>query len=110
MIWQFAFENCKAFKNEALLDFFPERIREHESSLITDENEREKAIPVIAIYGPNGGGKSTVLDALNFLRDTVLRVIVLMKLHDEEDKYETAMRKVSSITSREIYYKLSPES
>ncbi len=109
MICQFAFENYKAFKNEAVLDFSPERIGEHESSLIVDEGSREKVIPVIAIYGPNGGGKSTVLEALGFLRDTILRVIILTKLHDDEEKYELAVRKWSSITSREIYYKLSPE-
>lgn len=109
MICQFIFENYKAFKNEAILDFSAERIGEHESSLIVDKYNKEKVVPVIAIYGPNGGGKSTVLEALNFLRDTILRVIVLTKLHDDEDRYEVAIRKLASITSREVYYKLSSE-
>lgn len=108
MIGQFTFENYKAFKNEAMLDFSAERIGEHESSLINDESGKEKVVPVIAIYGPNGGGKSTVLEALDFLRATILRVILLTKLHDE-DKYEMTMRKLSSITSKETYYKLSAE-
>lgn len=108
MICQFLFENYKAFKNEAALDFSAERIGEHENSLIVDEGIGEKAVPVIAIYGPNGGGKSTVLEALIFLRETILRVIVLTKLHDEE-KYESAIRQLSSITSKETYYKLSAE-
>lgn len=85
-----------------------ERIGEHENSLIIDESGKEKAVPVIVIYGPNGGGKSTVLEALNFLRATILRVILLTKLHDE-DKYETTIRKLTSTTSRETYYKLSAE-
>lgn len=108
MIGQFIFENYKAFKNEAILDFLAERIGEHENSLIIDESGKEKAVPVIVIYGPNGGGKSTVLEALNFLRATILRVILLTKLHDE-DKYETTIRKLTSTTSRETYYKLSAE-
>lgn len=109
MICQFAFENFKAFKNEAVLDFLAERISEHEHSLIVDEDSKEKTVPVIAIYGPNGGGKSTVLEALNFLKDTILRVIVVTKLHDDEDKYESVIRQLSSITPKETYYKLSPE-
>lgn len=107
MIEQFIFENYKAFKNEAILDFLAERIGEHESSLIIDESGKEKVVPVIVIYGPNGGGKSTVLEALNFLRATILKVILLTKLH--EDKYEAAIRKLASTTSRETYYKLSAE-
>lgn len=109
MICQFTFENYKAFKNEAILDFAAENIKEHEDSLIADERSGERTVPVIAIYGPNGGGKSTVLEALNFLRNTVLRVVVLTGLHDDEDKYETAIRKLSSVSSKEIFYKLSPE-
>lgn len=109
MICQFTFENYKAFKNESTLDFSAERISEYESSLVVDAGTKEKAVPVIAIYGPNGGGKSTVLDALNFLRNMVLRVVVLTKLHDVEEKYETVIREWSSITFREAYYKLSPE-
>lgn len=111
MIYQFSFENFKAFKSEAILDFTAESIKEHESSLIADKCGREKILPVIAVYGPNGGGKSTVLEALLFLRETVLRIIVFTKLHDEEEKYESAIRKLSSSASRdkEIFYKLSPE-
>ncbi len=109
MISQFIFENYKAFKNESILDFSAEKIDEYENSLITDESGGEEAVPVIAIYGPNGGGKSTVLEALNFLRDTVLRTILFTKLQDAEDKYESLMRKLSSVASKEIYYKLSRE-
>lgn len=109
MICQFTFENYKAFKNEATLDFFADRISEHESSLIVDGASKEKTVPIIAIYGPNGGGKSTVLEALDFMRRTILRVILLTKLQDEGDGYDSTIRKISSTTSREIYYKLSPE-
>lgn len=39
------------------MDFIAEPIREHENSVITDPADGERFLPVIAIYGPNGGGK-----------------------------------------------------
>lgn len=44
MIWQFTFENYKAFQKEAILDFSAERISEHENSLIVDEGGKEMAL------------------------------------------------------------------
>lgn len=109
MICQFIFENYKAFKNEAILDFSAEPIKEQESSLIVDDCGVEKTVPVIAIYGPNGGGKSTVLEALRFLRAIVLKVFAYTKLQGDEQKYESLLRELSSFTSKEVSYKLSPE-
>ena len=73
MLSQFSFSNYKSFKEEAFLDFIAESIREHEKSVIIDKADGEKFLPVIVIYGPNGGGKSTVLEALKYLRMIVLR-------------------------------------
>jgi len=47
-------------------------ISEHEDRIIKDEDD-ELYLPVSAIYGPNGGGKSNVLEALHSLVTKVLR-------------------------------------
>jgi hypothetical protein len=67
MLCQFTFENFKSFKNETTLDLYAEKISEHEDSLIIDKNDQEAFLPVIVIYGPNGGGKSSVLEAFIYL-------------------------------------------
>ena len=47
-------------------------ISEHEDRVIKDK-DGELYLPVSAIYGPNGGGKSNVLEALHILAAKVLR-------------------------------------
>ena len=66
MLCQFAFKNFGSFRDEAFLDLCAESISEMRDSLIVD-SDGEKYLPVISIYGPNGGGKSTVLEALAYL-------------------------------------------
>lgn len=102
MICQFTFENYKSFRQEATLDFMAEAIREHEGSLITKEGSGERVVPAIVLYGPNGGGKSTVLDALVFLRNMLLQAVVMMRLGDER---EEALSIPYLSVRREVYYK-----
>ena len=108
MLCQFSFKNYKIFKNEAFLDFMAEPIREHKESLLVDETDGERFIPVIAIYGPNAGGKSTVLDALNFLRRYVLQTVLLTRLQDRNN-YELFLKNFSVDTSRTWYHKCDPD-
>lgn len=67
MLVQLTLKNFKVFKEETLLDCIPGPINEHKASLIKDSADGELFLPVIAIYGPNGGGKSTVLYGLTYL-------------------------------------------
>ena len=108
MLCQFSFKNYKIFKNEAFLDFMAEPIREHRESLLVDETDGECFIPVIAIYGPNAGGKSTVLDALNFLRRYVLQTVFLTRLRDKSN-YELFWKNFSVDTSKTCYHKCDPD-
>ncbi|MCL1873537.1 MAG: ATP-binding protein [Clostridiales bacterium] len=78
MLCQFSFENYKSFRDEATLDLFAEKIKEHEGSLIIDSYDGEAFLPVISIYGPNGGGKSTVLEAFIYLSHKVLLPIITL--------------------------------
>jgi AAA15 family ATPase/GTPase len=78
MLCQFTFKNYKCFRDEATLDMQAATISEHEETLLAD-NDGEKFLPLAVVYGPNGGGKSTVLEALAFLVSKVMRPIYLLK-------------------------------
>ena len=64
MLNQFVLRNYRLFKNETLLDFFPAPINEHKASLLTAQEDGESFLPVISLYGPNGCGKSSILDRI----------------------------------------------
>ena len=70
MIVQFTVSNYKSIKDELTLDFQASSIKEHSDSLLSFDDE-DKLLPVTVIYGPNGGGKSNVLEALNILIEKV---------------------------------------
>lgn len=104
MLIQFSFSNYKSFKEEALLDFVAEPIKDNEKSLITDKTDGEKFLPVIVIYGPNGGGKSTVLEALGYLRMLVLHPVLLSEMKDKEE-YNAIIKPTQGIEFKEKYHK-----
>lgn len=72
MLCQFIVKNFKSIRDEAVLDMQAAAISEHEDRVIQD-SDGEIYLPVSAIYGPNGGGKSNVLEALHVLVLKVLR-------------------------------------
>lgn len=105
MLCQFAFRNFKSFKNEAFLDFCAEPISDNIESLIID-SDGEKFLPVVSIYGPNGGGKSTVLEALGFLRQTIVKPVIASKMNEDITIEEKQILSASMEgTSREKYHK-----
>ena len=72
MLCQFTVKNYKSIRDEVTFDMQAAAISEHEDKIIKDK-DREQFLPVSAIYGPNGGGKSNVLEALHTLAAKVLR-------------------------------------
>lgn len=74
MLSQFSFSNFRSYKTDTTFDFQAEAIPEFEESLITDE-KTTPLLPVSAIYGPNGGGKTNLLRALSCLISTVVKPI-----------------------------------
>ena len=72
MLCQFTVKNFKSIRDEVTFDMQAAAISEHEDRVIKDKDE-ELYLPVSAIYGPNGGGKSNVLEALHSLVTKVLR-------------------------------------
>ena len=72
MLCQFTVKNFKSIRDEMTFDMQAAAISEHEDKVIMDKNG-EQFLPVSAIYGPNGGGKSNVLEALHTVAAKVLR-------------------------------------
>lgn len=72
MLCQFSVKNFKSIRDEMTFDMQAAAISEHEDRVIEDK-DGELYLPVSAIYGPNGGGKSNVLEALHCLILKVLR-------------------------------------
>ena len=79
MLCQFSFWNYKSFRDETTLDLCPAKITEHEEHLIRHPVTGEKFLPLAVIYGPNGGGKSNVIDAFKTLRENIMDVLDNMK-------------------------------
>lgn len=72
MLCQFTVKNYKSIREEMTLDMQATAIMEHRDRIIQAE-DGENFLPVSVIYGPNGGGKSNVLEALYTLNAKVLR-------------------------------------
>lgn len=74
MLCQFSFQNFKSYKGETTLDFQAAALPEFKETLITTEKAVD-LLPVSVVYGPNGGGKSNLLQALSCLITTVVKPI-----------------------------------
>ena len=77
MLCQFTVKNFKSIRDEMTFDMQATAISEHEDRVIKDR-DGELYLPVSAIYGPNGGGKSNVLESLHMLALKVLRPLYAM--------------------------------
>ncbi len=84
MLCQFTVKNYKSIRDEVTFDMQAAAISEHEDRIIKDK-DGDLYLPVSAIYGPNGGGKSNVLAALHTLVAKILR-----PLYATEDSEEMA--------------------
>lgn len=72
MLCQFTVKNYKSIRDEMTFDMQAAAISEHENNIIRDK-DGELFLPISAVYGPNGGGKSNVLEAMHTLASKVLR-------------------------------------
>ena len=82
MLCQFTVRNFKSIRDEVTFDMQAAAISEHEDRIIKD-TDGELYLPVSAVYGPNGGGKSNVLEALHSLVTRVLRPIYATSNNEE---------------------------
>ena len=82
MLCQFTVKNFKSIRDEVTFDMQAAAVSEHEDRIIKDKDE-ELYLPVSAVYGPNGGGKSNVLEALHSLVSKVLRPLYATSNNEE---------------------------
>lgn len=78
MLCQFSFRNFRSYKNESTFDFQAATTPEFADSLIKQEHCND-LLPVSAIYGPNGGGKSNLIRALAAVISAVVVPICELK-------------------------------
>ena len=84
MLCQFSVKNYKSIRDQITFDMQAAAISEHTDRIIKDSDE-QLFLPVSAIYGPNGGGKSNVLEALQTLGTMVLRPVHAAKQNRTTD-------------------------
>lgn len=82
MLCQFTVKNFKSIRDEVTFDMQAAAISEHEDRIIKNKDE-ELYLPVSAVYGPNGGGKSNVLEALHSMVTKVLRPLYATSNNEE---------------------------
>ena len=82
MLCQFTVKNFKSIRDEVTFDMQAAVISEHEDRIIKDVDE-ELYLPVSAVYGPNCGGKSNVLEALHSLVTKILRPLYATSNNEE---------------------------
>ncbi len=81
MIRYFSFSNFKSYKSETVFDFKAASIPEFSESLLGSAGD---ILPVSVLYGPNGGGKSNLLQALACLVSMVVRPVVELEKNREK--------------------------
>jgi hypothetical protein len=89
MLCQFTVKNYKSIRDEVTLDMQAAAISEHEDRIIKDK-DGEVYLPVSAVYGPNGGGKSNVLEALHIL---VLKILRPLYATSDTEEHVYSMRR-----------------
>ena len=93
MLCQFTVKNFKSIREEITFDMQAAAISEHEDRVINC-TDGELYLPVSAVYGPNGGGKSNVLEALHSLVMKVLRPLyATSRTALAEYRYELIVKK-----------------
>ena len=75
MLCQFSFENFKSYRDETTFEFQAETLPEFSETLLTTPKGSD-LLPVGVIYGPNGGGKTNLLQAFACMVSLVVKPIV----------------------------------
>ncbi|MEG1196659.1 MAG: ATP-binding protein [Clostridia bacterium] len=113
MLCQFSFENFRSYRDETTFDFQAENIPEFHDSLIRVD-KCSSLLPVSAVYGPNGGGKTNLLRALSCLISTIVRPIhelnknrtqIILQQQDTAEPYRLDGASAEKPTSFQIFFR-----
>ncbi len=115
MLCQFTFKNYRSYRDEAELSMQASAMKEFGRSLI-ECPDGQSFLPVAAVYGPNAGGKSNLLEALDYVRSAVARPVWLLSAREPSPEAERpAMPRCSAFafddvsrnepTEFELYYR-----
>lgn len=90
MLCQFTFSNYRSYRDETTLTMQASSMKEFSQSLLTG-GDSQSFLPVAAVYGPNAGGKSNLLEALGYIQSAVARPIVSLS-RGRDDREEPVLR------------------
>jgi len=73
MLINFSVSNFRSFKEEALLNLSPaKRIKEKKEHILRSKKHKSiEGLPVSVMYGKNGSGKTTMIQALHFMKTRI---------------------------------------
>ena len=83
MLCQFSFENFKSYRNETQFDFQAESLPEFSDTLLVTP-KGSSLLPIGVLYGPNGGGKTNLLQAFSCLVSLVVKPIAGLEKNRED--------------------------
>ncbi len=116
MLCQFTFKNYRSYRDETELSMQATPMREFGRSLL-ECPDGQSFLPVAAVYGPNAGGKSNLLEAIDYVRSAVVRPVRLLSARtDMPEGARLSMTRCSAFefddvsaaepTEFEIYYRV----
>ena len=73
MLYQFTFSNFKSYRDNTIFDMQAYNIDEFKDNLLINSKNGTQILPISAVYGPNGGGKSGLLEALVCLISIIIQ-------------------------------------
>lgn len=115
MLLSFSVENWRSFKEKAEFSLLAGRERQHSERLLTLPSSKEKALPVVLLYGGNGSGKSNFFKALVFLKNLIVKgtapgrpiFVEAFRLSQETVSQPSCFSLVVQIAEKRYYFHLA---
>lgn len=70
MLLKYSIENYKSIRNKETINLVSKPLKQHEKHLL-----KEHILPVIVLYGPNGGGKTAILESIKVCLGIVIEQV-----------------------------------